>query len=1049
MGIHTGEPTFTGDGYVGVDVHRAARVMGAGHGGQVLLTHAACALADDNLPVGITLRDLGLHRLKDMPHREHIYQLAIQGLPTDFPPLKSIGNRPNNLPFQLTPLIGRDREVREACDLLRRDTVRLLTLTGAGGSGKTRLSLQVAGELLEFCEDGAFFVSLAPLVDPSQVLSAIAQTLSFNESDGQSLLRLLQKYLQDKSILLVLDNFEQVVEAAPVVTDLLTACPKLKVLVTSRGALRVSGEHEFPVQPLGLPDLKQLPSSETLSQYAAVELFIQRAVAVKPDFAVTNENAPAVAEICVRLDGLPLAIELAAARIRLFSPQSMLSQLGLSLLTGGARDLPARQQTLRNTISWSYELLEEDEKSLFRILSVFAGGFTFGAAQAVYQGCKVAADQPDQHPRLKVLDAIASLVDKSLLRRAEVESGHRFEMLEMIREFAQDMLEQTGRLNEARRVHADYYLKLAEPKSPVFQRLGARSGFERLGAEHANLHSALQYFRESERGQAASLALLLHGYWESQGHWVEARKTIEGLLKDEKDISTETKIGLLRNLASIIYLQGNFTRSLELLEMALQHSREIGNKHNEAEILSFVGSTKFQIGDSWEVVQSVLSKSLDWYREIDDKSGMVRVLNNLGALAQNQRDFKKADALYQECLSISRELNVGVGVALFNVGEIKIVQNDLVSGRQRWQESLRAFQDEGCQEMARFVERALKRLDGEASDIDLALRRAEIEEAIARARKSGNKESVAYDLWGLAGLAGRMGEPANARAYLEESLVQFLQLRKLDGAASVLYDLAWGACKSGDFDEAKSFVERSIQLYRDEGDSVGVINATDSMALLHFRQGRFPEAHRIFEAALSAKEARQDGPGMAWSMMSLGFVAYLQDDLSQCESWLERGWGIYQTIDSAQYGSIGASLSQTEGYLRLAQGDHTRARYLFSKVIKYLGDPNSPMEPHTNLGGNHRWVLAVEAFGRLAVACGEVTRAARLWGMAESFREEKQVETWPCDQALHEPAVAVAREAISEAEFAAAWAEGRAMTWQQAVEYALEDGIEEVSRELK
>src|SRR5438309_1732000 len=375
IGLHTGEATLVGNEYLGLDVHRAARVASAAHGGQVLVSETTRALVDHVLPSSLTLKDLGLHRLKDLARPERLYQLNIDGLPGEFPALRTLEATPNNLPTQMTSFIGRDDQVREGRELLAR--ARLLTLTGPGGTGKTRLSLQIAADVMDQFPDGVYFVPLSAVHDPELVPSAIAQALSVQSTGSRRPIEVLVDYLHDKRMLLVLDNFEQLLPAAPVTTTLLEGSLGLRVLVSSRAVLHVYGEQEFPVPPLALPDLKALPNLTVLSQFEAVRLFIERAVAVKPDFEATNENAPAIAGICERVDGLPLAIELAAARIKLFSPQALLSRLDKSLsatLGTGARDLPGRQQTLRGAIQWSYELLDAGERRLLARFSVFARG---------------------------------------------------------------------------------------------------------------------------------------------------------------------------------------------------------------------------------------------------------------------------------------------------------------------------------------------------------------------------------------------------------------------------------------------------------------------------------------------------------------------------------------------------------------------------------------------------------------------------------------------------------------------------------------------------
>jgi predicted ATPase/class 3 adenylate cyclase len=494
LGLHVGEAQPRGGDYYGPAVNRAARLMSVAHGGQVLLSAAAADLVVDQLPGGAALRDLGEHRLKDLERPEHIFQLLIPGLVADFPPLLSLDRRPNNLPAQPTALIGRETELGEIVKRLSSEAVRLLTITGPGGMGKTRTALQAAAELIEQFEDGVYFVDLAPIRDPQSVPPAIAQTLGLRETSDRPLLDELKDKLRGKTILLLLDNFEQVTAAAALVAELLRDSHGLKLLVTSRESLHVRGEYIFPLSPLALPDdpLKKL-SAEQLTQYEAVQLFIERAQAVKPGFQVTDENAPVVAGICTRLDGLPLAIELAAARIRLFSPQALLERLEsrLKLLRGGARDLPARQQTLRDTIGWSFEMLATGEQRLFELLSVFSGGCTFEAVEAVAGRIEVLDDSG-----VDIFDTLSSLVDKSLIRQVDQNGGaSRLVMLETIREYAAERMEQDpGFRAAAQRAHADYFAGFIGGQ---WQRLTGHDrevALEELASDLENVRNAWRYW---------------------------------------------------------------------------------------------------------------------------------------------------------------------------------------------------------------------------------------------------------------------------------------------------------------------------------------------------------------------------------------------------------------------------------------------------------------------------------------------------------------------------------------------------------------------------
>ncbi len=516
MGMHTGVGALGGDDYVGIDVHRAARIASAAHGGQVVVSEATRALAGDL--AGIGYRDLGEHRLKDLEHPQRVFQVTAEGLRVDFPALMSLSAIPNNLPTELTSFIDRP-EVAAAGALL--DEHRLLTLTGPGGTGKTRLALQIAADRSDRY-DGVYFVALASVTDPSLVAMTIASTIGLSHTAEDPLARLVE-YLKSRRFLLVLDNFEQIVEAASVVSRLLADTPTLSVIVTSRAGLHVSGEQEFPVPPLSVPNGKR--DLDSLRSTGAVALFVERAMAARPEFALNAANASAVAEITRRLDGLPLAIELAAARVRLLPPQTMLERLGgtLDLLESNRRDLPDRQRTLRGAISWSYDLLDDDEKRLVRLMSVFRGGATLETIEGVC--ARVSGVSAG------LLGRLESLVDHSLVRPEDQGDALRFGMLETIREFMWEELRATDECSAVEAAHLAAFVELAEQVAPGLTGTDQVGALRRLDAERDNLRAAMVFAVETGRSaEAHRLAAAMWRYWHMRGLVPEGRARVDAAL---------------------------------------------------------------------------------------------------------------------------------------------------------------------------------------------------------------------------------------------------------------------------------------------------------------------------------------------------------------------------------------------------------------------------------------------------------------------------------------------------------------------------------------
>ena len=550
MALHTAAATPQDGDYLAPGLNRLARLLAAGHGGQVLLSLATQDLARDVLPSGASLGDLGEHPLRDLYRPERVFQLLHPELPADFPPIRTLATRPNNLPLQPTPFLGREEQIARVVDVLCREDVRLLTITGPGGVGKTRLALQAAANRLEDFPNGVWFVDLSSLTDPALVPSAIAGVLGVR-GEGSDLVDRLTNVLSEQHLLLVLDNFERVLDATQVVSDLLATVPGLKVLATSRTPLHAYGEREYPLAPLALPDPTHLPSVERLSQYEAVRLFIERAQAARPDFTVTNANAPAVAEICARLDGLPLAIELAAAFVKMLPPQALLKRLEkrLPLLTGGARTLPARQQTMRNAIAWSHDRLTPDEQTLFRRLAVFSGGCTLEAAEAVV----------DPEGMFDVFGGIASLIDKSLLRQDEgVEGEPRFRMLETVREYGLERLEATeGEV--VRRRHAAYFAALGITGEAQFELwLAMTATLDRVEREIDNLRAAMAWAEQT--GDAETGLVVANTFWSlifHRGQQSEGRDWLTRLLALEADVPVAVRALAFCSLGWLALNQGD------------------------------------------------------------------------------------------------------------------------------------------------------------------------------------------------------------------------------------------------------------------------------------------------------------------------------------------------------------------------------------------------------------------------------------------------------------------------------------------------------------
>jgi predicted ATPase/class 3 adenylate cyclase len=809
MAIHAGEAVPLNGDYLAPALNRLSRVLGTGYGEQILLTETARALATV-LPADHALIDLGPHRLRDLLEAERIFQLTGPNLPVEFPPLKSLDPLTNNLPVQLTPLIGRESELAALRELIAAPGVRLLTLTGPGGTGKTRLALHVAAESLDTFPDGVWWVPLATVSDPELVLEAIAAALGVRDVPGEMVAMTLAAYLRSRRTLLVLDNLEQVVAAAPLIGQLIDAAPGLMILGTSREPLLLRAEREFPVAPLPVPREAAQVSLEDALASPAVQLFVERAQAVKPGFTLDQSNAGDVVAICRRLDGLPLAIELAAARVRILAPSALLARLDqrLALLTGGARDLPVRQQTLRATVAWSHDLLPQPERALFARLGVFAGGCSFEAAAAV---CEAAGGLETD-----LLDGIESLVQKSLLRQEEGPGGDaRFTMLQTIHEFAAERLAELPEAGDVQRAHADaFYTFATDADWEDLSRQGEL--LDRLEADHANLRQAIAFYEDqgpSSLGKRVRLGAELAYFWWIRGHLTEGRQILDRALSVPGTVDPGDRGAALSGAALLAEAQWD-----------LAHAQRL---HEEA---------------------------LALYQTAGDAKGIAESLTGLGNIARQQGDLKSARVLHQQALQARRTIGdqPGTAGALLDLGVISLLEGDYTGAEPALRESLELF-------------RRSEDVAGEASVLQslgfLSMSTGQLAEAQERFKESlrrwqvlGNQQMTAIDLGNLAESLHLSGATDEAEPLYREALAMFEGLGDPSGCGSALSQLGLLALDAGDPEEAQTLLVESLRLRWNAGERGAAADTLEALAEVTWRRGDPESAAHLIQIATLVRE---------------------------------------------------------------------------------------------------------------------------------------------------------------------------------------------------
>lgn len=763
IGLHTGEAEARGGDYYGPSLNRAARLMAVAHGGQTLLSTTTADLVRDRLPPQVSLRDLGEHRLKDLVRPEHIFQVNHPELPADFPPLRSVDAFPNNLPVQITSFVGRERELEQARERLA--SSHLLTLIGPGGTGKTRLSLQLGAEVMPSFPDGVWVVELAPITDPSLVLRSVAAVFGLREQAGMPLDELLLDFLRLKELLLIVDNCEHLVEScAQLIERLLHACPKLKILASSREALGIAGETVYRVPSLTLPDEASI-GFEALAHSESVQLFVERASAANPRFSLNDQNAGAIAKICRRLDGIPLALELAAARLTVFSAEQVAARLDdrFRLLTGGSRTALPRQQTLRALIDWSYDLLSEPERSLFRRFSVFAGGCTYDAIESV---CV----------QLDVLNLLTQLVNKSLVAVEDEGREPRYRLLETVRQYARDKLVELGEAQQARDAHFDFFVRLMDMAG---EKLGSAEALEwvrRLDAEHDNVRAALEWGAENHLEATLRILPQIVRYWIRRGHEEEGRRYIAAILERAAKLPVPDGMTGSRWLslmgeawnsgAMLAYSQGDNARGIPLAQRAVELARQAGDQRLLALALGFQASSTLFLG-RYQEAEPLVQEALVAARESGDKTLAGMPLSMLGqSIAMREPGSPLAQSYAAEGSALMEQSGDRWVAAMSQLGLAMgaKARGDLADARLRFSSIGPLFQELGDRHRLNMVRSELAHIDRYEGNLDKA--EAAYRETILHWKRLGHRAAIAHQLESFAFIAeARQDNQRAARLY--------------------------------------------------------------------------------------------------------------------------------------------------------------------------------------------------------------------------------------------------------------------------------------------
>ena len=839
IGIHSGNAEWNGNNYMGyITLARSARVMSSAYGEQIIVSEDAHRLAEDLDGAEFSFRDLGIRRLKDVIQPLRLFQVLSPGLREDFPPLKTLDARPNNLPVQLTSFVGREEEMKQIRSKL--NDARLLTLTGPGGTGKTRLALQVAADVIDHFANGVWFVELDAIRDPGLLPQEILLSLGVKEEAKQNAEQTLLEHLNKKELLLVLDNCEHLIGSCSILAEkILKSSAGIRILATSREALRCQGEQTHHTLSLSAPDPKEIHTPEKITQYEAVRLFIERALVANPKFRVNNDNAAAVAAICHRLDGIPLAIELAAARTKILSPEKIHERLDdrFSLLTGGRRTAIPRQQTLRAMIDWSYDLLNDEEKDLWSMLSVFSGGWTLEAAETVCHS-----------GNSDVIDLLQNLREKSIVIFDE--SSDRYRMLETIRQYGDEKLKSGGRVDEVTDRHLEYFKSAASEAGENLKGPDMKTWLALTEAESGNIEKAFSHSMASSRFEdALMIAGAMGYYWELRGIYSEGRHRLESALDAGRDIGGDKRARALVHAGRLAHIQGDIETAKARYSESLSIFRQSGNQAGIAAALKNFGLLSYEQGE-YRRSEELHEEALEMFRRSNDKRGTAYSLNDYGAVLIEQGKFERAKQILEEGLVIHRQINDKRGAAfcLNNLASICSEQAEYEKAIEYLSENSKIFQELGDKRGEAYSINSLGNLALNSCNYDEAYNY--LSKAAEIFREIGDRRGTAFALCSLGNTAFHRGDAVHAGELLEESISIFKATDDKAGKAFALFTYGGVLLKGGDFDGAKVRLSESLELSGEISHKPGAAFNLHYLGMLGLIQKEYGSASENFSESL-------------------------------------------------------------------------------------------------------------------------------------------------------------------------------------------------------